>query len=200
MTRLVSGKSPAERSHEEALAREQDTIEQLQARLKEMEKAKLESDKKAKEYFEKLQRLQADMENLQKITKRQAESITREASRDLTARLLPILDALRQAGKYVREGESLPPDEIAVGLDMLHKQLMDVLSIEGLEEIPTVDKLLDPEKHEVVNYVERDDVQENTVVEEVRKGYLLNGRVLRPAMVIVTRPKVAPKTEPESVP
>jgi molecular chaperone GrpE len=193
---LVSGKPQVEQSHEEALAKQQDTIEQLRAQLKEMEKAKLESDKNAKEYFEKLQRLQADMENLQKITRRQVESTTRAASRDLTGKLLPILDALRQAGKYAHDGEPLPTDEVAVGLDMLHKQLMDVLKTEGLEEISTVGKLLDPERHEVVNYVERDDMPENTIVEEIRKGYLLNGKVLRSAMVIVTKPKAAPKTEP----
>jgi molecular chaperone GrpE len=193
---LVSGKPQAKQSDEEALTKQEDTIEQLRAQLKEMEKAKLESDRKAKEYLEKLQRLQADMENLQKITRRQVESITRGASRDLTAKLLPILDALRQAGKYAHDGEPLPTDEVAVGLDMLHKQLMDVLKTEGLEEISTVGKLLDPERHEVVNYVERDDVPENTIVEEVRKGYLLNGRALRPAMVIVTKPKTSPKTEP----
>jgi molecular chaperone GrpE len=129
------------------------------------------------------------MDNLQKMTKRQIETVTRDASRDLTKRLLPILDALQQAGKFAHGGESLSREEIAVGLDMLYKQLMDVLRVEGLEEISALGQPLDPEKHEVVNYVERDDASENTVVEEIRKGYLLNGRVLRHAMVVVTRPK-----------
>ena len=167
----------------------QDTIEQLRMQLGELEKTKQESDKKALEYFEKLQRLQADMDNLQKMTKRQIESVTRDASRDLTKRLLPILDALQQAGKFVHGGKSLSREEIAVGLEMLYKQLMDVLRVEGLEEISALGQPLDPEKHEVANYVERDDASENRVVEEIRKGYLLNGRVLRPAMVVVTRPK-----------
>jgi molecular chaperone GrpE len=167
----------------------QDTIERLRMRLSELEKTKRESDKKASEYFEKLQRLQADMDNLQKMTKRQIESVTRDASRDLTKRLLPILDALQQAGKFAHDSESLSREEIAVGLDMLYKQLMDVLRVEGLEEVSALGQPLDPEKHEVVNYVERDDASENTVVEEIRKGYLFNGRVLRPAMVVVTRPK-----------
>jgi molecular chaperone GrpE len=76
---------------------------------------------------------------------------------------------------------------------MLYKQLMDVLRVEGLEEVSAMGQPLDPEKHEVVNYVERDGTSENTVVEEIRKGYLLNGRVLRPAMVVVTRPKIGAK-------
>jgi len=177
-----------------------EAIERLQTQLNELEKTNRDLEKKSSEYFEKLQRLQADMDNLQKITKRQIESVTREASRDLTKRLLPILDALRQAGKFAQGSESLPCDEIAVGLDMLYKQLMDVLRVEGLEEVSALGELLDPEKHEVVNYVERDDAKENTVVEEIRKGYLLNGRVIRPAMVVVTRPKITKDTEDQPEP
>ena len=161
-------------SDKKPLPKEQlDLAQQLRFQLKELGKAKQESDRKAAEYLERLQRLQADMENLQKITKRQIETMTSQASRDLTIRLLPILDALRQAGNFAHGGESLPPEEIAVGLDMLHRQLMDVLRTVGLEEISAVGQLLDPEKHEVVSYVERDDEPENTVVEEVRKGYIL---------------------------
>jgi len=68
-----------------------------------------------------------------------------------------------------------------------------VLRTGGLEEISAVGQLLDPDKHEVVSYVERDDEPENTVVEEVRKGYILGGKVVRPTMVIVTMLKVPPK-------
>ena len=166
-----------------------ETILRLQSQLKELDRARQENERKAAEYFDKLQRLQADMENLQKITKRQIESITSQASRDMALKLLPILDALRQAGDFARGHESLPPEEIAVGLDMLHRQLVDVLKGVGVEEISAVGKPLDPEKHEVVNSVERDDAPENTVVEEVRKGYQLNGKVLRTALVVVAKPK-----------
>ena len=163
----------------------------LQAQLKELDKARQENERKAAEYFDKLQRLQADMENLQKVTKRQIETVTNQASADLTVRLLPILDALRQAGNFARGNEALPPEEIAVGLDMLCKQLLDVLRTVGLEEIAALGQLLNPEKHEVVNYIERDDAPENTVVEEIRKGYQLKGKVIRPAMVIVAKSKVS---------
>ena len=168
-----------------------ETILHLQSQLKELDKARQENERKAAEYFDKLQRLQADMENLQKITKRQIETITSQASRDLTLKLLPILDALHHAGDFARGHESLPPEEIAVGLDMLYRQLVDVLKAVGVEEIPAIGQPLDPERHEVVNSVERDDAPENIVVEEVRKGYLLNGKVLRTALVVVARPKPA---------
>jgi len=182
----VSDEPKAEQESKEA---PDETILRLQSQLKELDRARQENERKAAEYFDKLQRLQADMENLQKITKRQIESITSQASRDMALKLLPILDALRQAGDFARGHESLPPEEIAVGLDMLHRQLVDVLKGVGVEEISAVGKPLDPEKHEVVNSVERDDAPENTVVEEVRKGYQLNGKVLRTALVVVAKPK-----------
>ena len=201
---MADGKTQVKKdSHEpktEQESREQsdETILQLQSQLKELDKARQENERKAAEYFDKLQRLQADMENLQKITKRQIETITSQASRDLALKLLPILDAFRQAADFVRGNESLPPEEIAVGLDMLYQQLLDVLKAVGVEEIIAVGQPLDPERHEVVNSVERDDTPENTVVEEVRKGYQLNGKVLRTALVIVAKPKSPPNKAKES--
>ena len=195
---MADAKAQAEKeSHEpktqqESKEQSDETILRLQSQLKELDKARQENERKAVEYFDKLQRLQADMENLQKITKRQIETITNQASRDLALKLLPMLDALRQAGEFARGNESLPPEEIAVGLDMLHRQLLDVLKAVGVEEITSVGQPLDPERHEVVNSVERDDAPENTVVEEVRKGYQLNGKVLRAALVVVAKPKNPP--------
>jgi molecular chaperone GrpE len=83
----------------------------------------------------------------------------------------------------------MPPEEISVGLKMLLKQLLEVLKSEGLEEIPAVGELLNPERHEVVSSTETGDVPENTILEEVRRGYLLNGRVIRSSLVVVSKPK-----------
>ena len=190
---MSSAPQPKRVSEKPTSDEEQNLVQHLRLQLKELGKAKQESEKKAAEYLDKLQRLQADMENLRKITKREIDTMRSQASRDLTVRMLPILDALRQAGNFAHEGDSLPPEEIAVGLDMLYRQLMDVLRTAGLEEISAVGQPLDPERHEVVNYVERDDEPENIVVEEVRKGYILGGRVVRPTMVIVAKHKTAPK-------
>ena len=166
-----------------------DFIEQFRSQLEELDKARRDSERKAAEYFEKLQRLQADMENLQKITKRQMESVTKQATEKLILKLLPIIDALQQASNIAQSGNSLPPEEIEVGLGMLQKQLVGILRTEGLNDVPALGMPLDPELHEVVSYVERDDLPENTVVEEVRRGYLLNGRLIRPSLVIVSRRK-----------
>lgn len=172
-----------------ALAEKPQPIEEIQKELDEVTRQKKQSEKLAAEYLERLQRLQADMENLQKITKRQLDAATTRASERLLVKLLPILDALQQAENIAHSNNSLPPDEIAVGLRMLHKQLTEVLYTEGLEEIPAVGHPLDTERHEVVSYLEAADKPEDIVVEEVRKGYLLNGKVIRPSLVVVTKPK-----------
>jgi molecular chaperone GrpE len=174
-----------------------DFFEQFRAQLEELDKARRDSERKAAEYFEKLQRLQADMENLQKITKRQMESVTKQASEGLVLKLLPILDALQQAGNFAHSERSMPTEEIGLGLNMLEKQLREVLRTEGLQDVPAVGQPLNPERHEVVSYVENDDVPENTVIEEVRRGYLLNGRLIRSSLVIVSKRKSGGAEESE---
>jgi molecular chaperone GrpE len=181
-----------------AKAEKSSPIQQLRKDMEEVTKQKEESERKAAEYLDRLQRLQADMENLQKITKRQVDAVTKQASERLLVNLLPVLDALQQAARITQPGNSMPTDEIGVGLKMLYQQLAEVLFAEGLEEIRTVGCLLDPERHEVAGYLEADDKPENTVVEEVRKGYSLNGKVIRPSLVIVTKartPEVRPEEE-----
>ena len=175
-----------------------DSTEKLQSQLVELASQKEQSEKKAAEYLERLQRLQADMENLQKITKRQVEMVTRQASEGVLLKLLPILDALGQAMNIAHSNNQLPKEEMAVGLKMLLKQLTEVLRTEGLEEIPAVGQQLDPSKHEAVNFVERDDISENTITEEIRKGYILNGKVIRPSLVIVSRPSSSKEKKAEN--
>ena len=174
-----------------------DFVEQFRSQIDELSREKEQIEKKAAEYLDKLKRLQADMENLQKITKRQIESVTKQASENLLVKLLPIVDALQQAGKVTHSSDSFSSEEISVGLRMLLNQLMDVLKTEGLEEIPAVGQPLNPERHEVVSYIETDKVPENTVVDEVRRGYALKGRVIRPSLVIVSKRKMSKDQELE---
>ncbi len=183
---------PVETTKEQKLTQAEnalDFIEQFRSQTDELVKQKEQSDKKAAECLDRLQHLQADMENLQKMSKRQIDSVTRQASEGVLLKILPSLDALQQATKITQTGNSLSTEEIAVGLKMLLKQLLEVLKSEGLEEIPALEELLNPQRHEVVSFVETSDVPENTVVEEVMKGYLLNGKVIRPSLVVVSKPK-----------
>ncbi len=168
-----------------------DFFDQLRGQMEELVKEREETERKAAEYLDRLRRLQADMENLQKMTKRQIESITKQASENLILKLLPILDSLGQAEKAARSANELPREEIAVGLNVLLKQFIDALGTEGLKEIPAVGETFDPNNHEAVGFLETDETRENIVVEEVRKGYQLNGKVIRPSLVVVSRRKTA---------
>jgi molecular chaperone GrpE len=171
------------------LENQEKAFEELHSHVEELEKAKKASDRKSAEYKDQLARLQADMENLQKITKRQVESVTKQASESLVMKLLPVLDSLYTAEEVAHSGKALPAEEIAVGLGLLRKQIAEVLGAEGLAEIPAIGHVLDPELHEAVSYVETDDAPENTVAEEIRKGYVLNGKVIRTSLVVVNKPK-----------
>jgi len=188
------GEATSERESEQP----EDEVGQLQKQLQDAMLQKAESERKAADYLNRLKRMQADMENIQKITKRQLETVTSQASERLLRKLLPSLDALRQAVKIANSNDSLPRDEIAMGLKMLQEQLSEVLETEGLEEIPAEGERLDPEVHEVVSYVETEEKPENTVLEEVRRGYKLNGKVIRPSLVVVSRkPRQPEPTEAE---
>jgi molecular chaperone GrpE len=190
----------ATKNTKEKIEESQGTVEQLQRQLEEAIKQKKESEQKAAEYLDKLRRLQADMENIQKIAKRQVETVTSQASERLVVKLLPTLDALREAVKIANSNGALSRDEIAVGLKMLQEQLSQVLETEGLVEITAEGEPLDPALHEVVSYVETDQIPENSVVEEVRRGYTLNGKVIRPSLVVVSRkPKGSETPEEEGV-
>jgi len=183
----------ASKTEQQPAPPDEETQENVQDELLEAVKQKQESERKAAEYLDRLKRLQAEMENVQKITRRQVQEVTLQASERLLTKLLPSLDALQQAVNAA-SGNSLLPDETAVGLRMLQKQLTEILQSEGLEEIAAVGKQLDPELHEVVGYVESDEKPENIVVDEIRKGYTLNGKVIRPSLVVVS--KIPKKTDP----
>ena len=183
----------ASKTEQQPAPPDEETQENVQDELLEAVKQKQESERKAAEYLDRLKRLQAEMENVQKITRRQVQEVTLQASERLLTKLLPSLDALQQAVNAA-SGNSLLPDETAVGLRMLQKQLTEVLQSEGLEEIAAVGKPMDPELHEVVGYVESDEKPENIVVDEIRKGYTLNGKVIRPSLVVVS--KIPKKTDP----
>ena len=185
------GPQSDKKSEAESSQKPFDFVDQFRSQVDELSRQKEQVERKADEYLDRLRRLQADMENLQKITKRQIDTISRQASESLVVKLLPILDSLQQASRTTRSSDTMPSEEISVGLKMLFNQLLGVLKKEGLEEVPCVGKRLDPEKHEVVSYVETDEVPENTVVEEVRKGYALGDKIIRPSLVVVSKQKTS---------
>lgn len=134
---------------------------------------------------DRLLRKQAEFENYRKRIERERGEYVQFASAELMRELLNALDsfdlAMRTAGSEKSAGENM-----LRGLDLVYKQFQDTLGRFGLKAIEAEGKPFDPHFHQAVSTVPTDEVEENTVVDELRRGYTLNGRLLRPAMVSVS--------------
>lgn len=137
----------------------------------------------AEENFNRLARLQADFENYRKRTLKEREDLAKFAGEQIIKAFLPILDNFDRALAY--KGDD--PVKVIEGVEMIHRQIHDVLSKEGLAPIPAVGEPFDPAKHEAVMQEETAEQPDNTVLEELQRGYFLKDRVIRPAMVKVAR-------------
>jgi molecular chaperone GrpE len=139
----------------------------------------------AESYLDDLRRLQADFDNYRKRTLREQTARTASASQALVARLLPVLDNFELAVSAAEQSRDF--DRMLKGVEMVLGALREVLEGEGLVKIEAEGKPFDPERHEAVIAVEQEDTDPGTVVDIVRTGYELGGKVLRPAMVKVAK-------------
>ncbi len=146
-----------------------------------LEKARAE----AESYLDDLRRLQADFDNYRKRTLREQTARAASASQALVARLLPVLDNFELAVSAAEQSRDF--DRMLKGVEMVFGELRQALEGEGLVKIEAEGKPFDPERHEAVIAVEQEDTEPGTVVDIVRTGYELRGKVLRPAMVKVAK-------------
>lgn len=143
-----------------------------------------------------LVRLQADFENLRKRVERERDDHYRHATGSLVARLLPVLDNFERAMAAPAAGSN--DRSLREGLALVHRQLLDELTREGLRPIEAVGGAFDPLVHEAVEAVEATDVPENTVIEELQRGYWFHDRVIRPALVRVAVAPAGPGGPPDA--
>ena len=139
----------------------------------------------AESYLDDLRRLQADFDNYRKRTLREQTARAASASQALVARLLPVLDNFELAVSSAERSRDF--DRMLKGVEMVFGELREVLEAEGLVRIEAEGKPFDPERHEAVIAVEEEDTEPGMVVDIVRAGYELRGKVLRPAMVKVAK-------------
>jgi molecular chaperone GrpE len=139
----------------------------------------------AESYLDDLRRLQADFDNYRKRTLREQTARAASASQALVARLLPVLDNFELAVSAAEQSRDF--DRMLKGVEMVFGELREVLESEGLVRIEAEGKPFDPERHEAVIAVEEEDTEPGMVVDIVRAGYELRGKVLRPAMVKVAK-------------
>ena len=139
----------------------------------------------AESYLDDLRRLQADFENYRKRTLREQTARAASASQALVTRLLPVLDNFELAVSAAEQSRDF--DRMLKGVEMVFGELRLALEGEGLVKIEAEGKPFDPERHEAVIAVEEEDTEPGMVVDIVRAGYELRGKVLRPAMVKVAK-------------
>ncbi len=155
-----------------------------------------ELEKALKEANDKYIRLYADFENYKKIEARNKEELLKYANEGLMSDILTVIDHLELALQHSADNKS--SDSLAEGVKLTLKELKTVLEKHGLTTIDALGKSFDPSVHHAMSQIESEDTDENTVVKEFRKGYMLKDRVLRASLVGVSRkPSGAGKPESE---
>lgn len=167
---------------------EQDTDQRPEAgaELSELEAARLEWEKEKAELLDKILRKQADIDNLRRISKMEQTEAREYALYDFLNRLLPVLDNIERALEAARIAAGLPVTYLE-GLEMIRKQLDQILTQEGVSLIEAAGTPFDPHCHYAVMEVESEEHDPGTVTEELQKGYRHRQRILRPSMVKVCR-------------
>jgi len=139
-----------------------------------------------REAEERVLRTAADAENFKKRLQREKEEQTRYANETFMRELLPVIDNLERALQHSETASN--QEGLLEGLNMTLKGFVDILERFGCTPLEAIGKTFDPNFHEAVSQEESSELEPNTVVRELQKGYLLKERLLRPAMVIVSKP------------
>jgi len=146
---------------------------------------------KADEHWDRLLRTMADFENFKKRAARERHDAVKYGNEALIQKLIPILDNLDIAHAAIENHQAVSSQSLQDGIAMIWQQLKGALAEAGLEEVDASGKPFDPHLHEAVTQQETAELPEGYVVQQLRKGYQLRGRLLRPAAVIVAKKPAA---------
>lgn len=143
-----------------------------------------ELERLAEENQNRYLRAQADFDNFRRRTMKEKEELSQYATAKLVTQLLPVVDNFERA--LTANAEAAQGDSFAKGVDMIYRQLQQVLEAEGLKAMAPVGEPFDPEHHQAIMTVETGEHDEGIVVEVMQTGYWLKDKVIRPAMVKVS--------------
>lgn len=138
-------------------------------------------DKLVQESTDRLKRMQADFDNFRRRTRQEKEELSAIVSQNLIKELLPLLDNFERALAV----ESADGENFKAGVDMILKQFIATLEKNGLEPIKAVGEKFDPNFHEAIMRIADETKEDDTIAEELQRGYSVRGRVIRPSMVKV---------------
>lgn len=141
--------------------------------------------KEAEENYQRYLRAQADLDNFRRRARQEKEEFAKYASAKLLEQLLPVVDNFERALEAAKNNDGAS-SSFMKGVEMIFRQLEQVLQQEGLQAMETVGQPFNPEFQQAIMQVDSEEYEEGIVVEEVQKGYMLKDKVLRPAMVKVS--------------
>jgi len=154
----------------------------LDALVKQLEAARAKAD----EHWDQLVRTKAQMDNLSKRHQRELENAHKYGLDKFVGELLGVWDSL-ELGHAAAQDENTDVTKLLEGTELTLKMMADAMSKLGVVQVDPMNQPFDPELHQAMSMQPRDDVPPNTVVAVVQKGYTLNGRLVRPAMVMVSQ-------------
>ena len=167
--------------HEVAVSEEEAAASELEADLARLSQLQSERD----EYLDTLRRVQAEFENYRKRVIKEQTALVDRATGGLVEQLLPVLDSFELALKNFDAAGGEDTESVRKGVDLVYAELLGVLEKAGLSRVEADGKPFDPNVHEAV--MQEEGEGEPIVTDVLRTGYTLKGRVLRPAMVKVSR-------------
>ncbi|MGB9725015.1 MAG: nucleotide exchange factor GrpE [Nitrososphaeria archaeon] len=165
------------------LEEKKDEVEDLKKVVEEYRREVEEEKRKAEEYLTRLKYVQADYLNFRKRIEKEIEEVKKYSNERFIVSLLEVVDELEMALEAGKKTNSIKI--LLEGVEMTLKKLNKILEGEGVKRIEALGKMFDPNIHYVIARVEKDDIEEGTILEEVRKGYIMKDRVIRPSIVKV---------------
>jgi molecular chaperone GrpE len=146
-----------------------------------------EKNNEIKELKDKYLRVLAELDNYRKRVEKEVADRKKFAIVEFFMKVIPVLDSFDRAMSGVELNNDF--ENFYKGVEIIHRQLREALRSLGLVEFSGLNETFDPSRHEAVATVETDDKPENTVIEEISKGYMIDNRVIKPAKVFVSKQK-----------
>lgn len=163
-----------------------DEIDEKEAKIAQLEAALLVSEERVKEQQDSVLRARAEVENMRRRSEQEVDKARKFALSRFAEELLPVIDNLERAIQAA-DGEVEAIKPLLEGVELTHKTFVDTIAKFGLKEINPHGEVYNPEFHQAMSIQESAEHEPNTVMFVMQKGYELNGRVLRPAMVMVSK-------------
>jgi len=186
-TAQAQTESKEEKAQKEPAAASDVSVEELAKKLE-------QAEQKANENWDKAVRMQAEMENLKKRTQKDLESAHKFALEGFVKELLPVIDSL-ELGLQAATGDSEEVQKFREGTELTLKQFEAAFSKFNIEVVNPLGQPFNPELHQAMAMQPSADAEPNSVMNVFQKGYVLNGRLLRPAMVVVAKAEDKPAEE-----